>query len=140
MWTPEKAAKYQRIYHKKNKTKLDSYAKEWNKTTGYGKKRYQADKENMKAKAREYNFRTRAAIFELLGKVCGRCGFEDMRALQIDHVNGGGSKENKSLIGVTKYTYILKKVADGSTDYQILCANCNWIKRCENGEVRKSNK
>ena len=79
----------------------------------------------------EYAERIRNEVFVLLGSVCVRCGFDDKRALQIDHINGGGSREN-SLIG----TYgIRKKILSGSIEgYQLLCSNCNWIKRAENDE------
>jgi hypothetical protein len=72
----------------------------------------------------------RAAIFALLGDICVQCGFADKRALQIDHKHGGGCKERKR-IGDYK---VLKRVLEHPEEYQILCANCNWIKRAVNGE------
>lgn len=30
--------------------------------------------------------------------------------------------------------HLLEVVADKTGKYQLLCANCNWIKRSENGE------
>lgn len=66
-----------------------------------------------------------------LGAQCEYCGFNDMRALQIDHVNGDGHKER----AVRKS--ICRNIALDLTDitrYQLLCANCNWIKRIENNE------
>jgi len=76
----------------------------------------------------------RRNAFDILGNKCVRCGFSDIRALQIDHVNGGGVKENRT-IGTTG---ICKNVIAGSKDYQLLCANCNWIKKTENGEIAKN--
>jgi hypothetical protein len=70
------------------------------------------------------------AVTKLGGK-CVKCGFSDVRALQIDHVNGGGGKEIRS-IGVKKM-YSLA-IRDSEHKYQLLCANCNWIKRHENKE------
>lgn len=83
---------------------------------------------------RRYNARIRKMLIELLGGHCVKCGFSDSRALQVDHINGGGSKENKNLKGM-KNVQILKKVLGGSKEYQLLCANCNWIKRFENDET-----
>jgi hypothetical protein len=60
-----------------------------------------------------------------------------MRALQIDHVNGGGTKERKIYNGQNRYAIILKRLLENSKEYQILCANCNWIKRYNNNENRK---
>ena len=74
----------------------------------------------------------RMEALEALGPVCVRCGFEDVRALQIDHVNGGGADEFKAMGNYRMY----KKVCDPVNHhlYQVLCANCNWIKRHENDE------
>lgn len=63
----------------------------------------------------------------VLGPICVNCGFTDTRALQIDHVNGGGCKERRKT-GGTRAIYA--KIARGNIEgYQVLCANCNWIKR-----------
>lgn len=86
---------------------------------------------------RQHYFKIRDAIFAVLGHECVRCGFSDMRALQIDHVNGGGSRaQAEKGAGRSYYKTILDGVLIGSDDYQILCANCNWIKRSENDENR----
>ena len=76
--------------------------------------------------------RLRIAVLAFLGNKCCRCGFNDPRALQIDHVNGGGKQELKN---VSRHTYYRKVLADTQGRYQLLCANCNWIKRTENGET-----
>lgn len=68
-----------------------------------------------------------------LGSVCTRCGFTDARALQIDHVEGGGKRELASLENKAYLEKVLVSVPGVS--YQLLCANCNWIKRVENDEV-----
>jgi hypothetical protein len=86
---------------------------------------------------KEYNARLKKAVFDILGRRCVTCGFNDERALQIDHVKGGGSEERKTKGGRYIYSIVLKNIADGKKDYQILCTNCNWIKRAENGECRK---
>jgi len=77
-------------------------------------------------------------IYDKLGHVCFKCGFSDKRALQIDHVNGGGNKEHKEIKSAT--TYLQKVIADTLGTYQILCANCNWIKRMERREHPRGNK
>lgn len=74
----------------------------------------------------------RNAVLEVLGNKCKMCGFTDKRALQIDHVHGGGSAETRIFgTGVDYYRQMFQHIED----YQILCANCNWIKRAENQEV-----
>lgn len=87
---------------------------------------------------RERRWKIKKEIFELLGNCCKRCGFEDKRALQIDHVHGNGNKEFKKFRNaMTYYFHVLKKIRKGSKDYQLLCANCNWIKRHEKNEERR---
>jgi len=91
----------------------------------------------MRVKNKEYWQSIRDEIFSLLGGKCVKCGYADKRALQIDHVKGGGTKEMlKTRSSYTHYKNILQAIKEGSTEYQILCANCNWIKRYENGEDR----
>ena len=72
----------------------------------------------------------RKKVLMFLGGKCKRCGFEDVRALQIDHVNGGGAKEIRRLGATSMY----RRVFRHPEEYQLLCANCNWIKREERGE------
>ena len=72
-------------------------------------------------------------IIEKLGGKCVRCGFEDIRALQIDHKDGGGNQHIKSFNGNFRNYYKSIRSSDLS-GFQILCANCNWIKRYENRE------
>lgn len=88
---------------------------------------------------KRYCLKLRNITLEALGGKCVRCGFNDPRALQIDHINGGGSKERKkikpSASGFNKI--VLKSFLAGENKYQLLCANCNWIKRVENKEHKK---
>jgi hypothetical protein len=99
-------------------------AKEWRKSY--------AERERALARARNANsgdaylsrrhsYRwIRAKLIEAYGSKCVRCGFDDSRALQIDHVNGGGSKEQRML---GAYHMAKKQLAEvGSGEYQLLCA------------------
>jgi hypothetical protein len=65
------------------------------------------------------------------------CGFDDVRALCIDHVNGGGTQEQLRFGGkasITYYRYVRDKISAGSDAYQVLCSNHNAIKRYERNE------
>ena len=77
----------------------------------------------------------RDEILTLLGYKCVNCGFCDKRALAIDHKFGGGTKE-RNKIGGGYYSHVLKKIKNGSDEYQLLCFNCNQIKKVENNEER----
>lgn len=79
----------------------------------------------------------RREMLDLLGGKCIRCGFEDERALQIDHINGGGIKERKNFNTKDFHRLVLKSIKNKENKYQLLCANCNWIKRHEREEWGK---
>jgi len=74
----------------------------------------------------QWRGRMRKAALEKLGNKCARCGFDDVRALQIDHIKSVGHKDRPA-------HYITEKdVVEGDTSkYQLRCSNCNWIKRAE---------
>jgi hypothetical protein len=86
-----------------------------------------------------HNLRVRDKTIVFMGGKCVRCGFSDHRALQIDHINGGGSRARRTL--KLKTPALRKQILNDSVwhkKYQLLCANCNWIKRWENNELSKS--
>ena len=83
-------------------------------------------KPNERANHKRYRDKTRQTAIDHLGGICIECGFSDPRALQFDHINGCPSDERKwtqvkTFLDVLKYK--------PNTKYQLLCANCNWIKR-----------
>ena len=98
-------------------------------------------RKNNRAKIREsqrrYHRRIKEELFNLLGNKCVKCGFADKRALQIDHINGGGCKELKLYSSKDYRRVVLKSLKNKENKYQLLCANCNWIKRDTNNELYK---
>ena len=81
----------------------------------------------------------RQAILFLLGDKCAKCGIDDPRVLQVDHIYGGGHQD-RQLFGSGGTWAFTKDVLQHTTrKYQLLCANCNWIKRWERGEMVKPN-
>lgn len=109
---PDKVKQHRKDYYSKHKKKLNKYEKEkW---------------QELRLKA-----------IEKLGGRCssvecrwvnedGSKGCVDTRALQVDHVNGGGTKERKQIGYRQLYRKVIK---DTENTYQLLCANCNWIKK-----------
>ena len=83
---------------------------------------------------KRYSHGLRKKILEKFGSKCIQCGFNDIRALQVDHINGGGCREWFGLGSSMRMKAVLN---DKENKYQLLCANCNWIKRAEKGEIRK---
>ena len=90
-------------------------------------------------RTRLYSRRVAAArlwAVRALGGKCANCGYKDRRALQIDHIHGDGAAERASGFGRGSVPFWRRVLDIGSARYQVLCANCNWIKRLENHEVR----
>jgi len=86
-----------------------------------------------RGRSAKYTENLRTQVYDLLGHTCRKCDFSDKRALQIDHVHGGGNEEHAQIKNAQKF--LKKVIAEAATGaYQILCANCNWIKRHERDE------
>lgn len=78
---------------------------------------------------------------DLLGRKCvgpdcrwqgadGTMGCTEISCLQLDHVNNDGAKDRReSRYGRSDYRKIYLAIRGGSTRYQVLCANCNWLKK-----------
>lgn len=76
----------------------------------------------------------RHELLTAYGGCCARCGFKDPRALQIDHVEGGGSKHWREAVSQTSFMKeMLASVGTGR--FQCLCTSCNWRKRYERNET-----
>lgn len=75
--------------------------------------------------------RSRLIVMAHLGGKCVSCGFADYRALQFDHVKEKGLTHLRSQ---TWRKYHQEILDDTEGRFQLLCANCNWIKRYENEE------
>ncbi len=90
------------------------------------------NRQALRDKAKVYRRELKRRVLERYGLVCQYCGFEDIRALQIDHIHDNGAEERKALGGQQVsgwrfYEHLSKqKYPDG---YQTLCANCNMIKQ-----------
>ena len=69
---------------------------------------------------------------------CVNCGFDDIRALSIDHINGGGRKHIRGLYGRGgAHFYRLLRRNGYPEGYQTLCMNCQWVKRFDKREWGK---
>lgn len=88
---------------------------------------------------RENKIKQYIRIISVLGTECAICGFDDPRALQLDHINGGGSKILKDEYKGNAYRMWtdIVKLSDQElkANFQILCANHNLIKKFTETEV-----
>ncbi len=126
--TPEKYLASSRNWKNNNKEKCKEDRKNY----------YDENKMKERGTHKKYMTKMRTFILSRFGTKCNHCGFDDVRALQIDHINGGGRKERITLGDSTSNYY--RKLRDLPSDelyktYQLLCANCNMIKVTVNREI-----
>jgi len=131
-------------YHKKYSIEWEKNNKE--KRIGYYRKFYYKHREEILLKSKlnrkknEQSYQVRARryhrkkieIFKRYGgetPKCVWCGEERYECLQIDHIYDDGNKERNSIGGGENFYYWLLKQPYQPERYQILCANCNCIKR-----------
>jgi hypothetical protein len=125
---------YRKAYMRKWLRENPGYVKQKNRDRYLGRSTEWREKERIRLK--KYHDEVRRKAMERLGGKCSRCGFSDWRALQFDHVKGGGRKLRDKR-GYNLAAQILRgRHPEGK--FQLLCANCNWIKRWENGELGRT--
>lgn len=94
------------------------------------------NKERFKKYYLEYRRKLRQHLLVALGGKCVRCGETDWRCLQVDHIHGHGRQHIRTAATSTVMyqNRILREIKNGSKEYQLLCANCNWRKMYEQNE------
>ena len=125
----ERLLEYSRQYYHKHKLEYAEHSRRY----------WQSHKAELKEKHRR---RWQALKIEILnhysgGKLaCVKCGFNDIRALSIDHIKGDGAKHRR-VEGAGSAVWHWLKRSDYPEGYQTLCMNCPFIKKMENREFRK---
>lgn len=90
------------------------------KASGKGKYWYHANDQRL---------RTIAISHYSNGKnCCALCGFNDIRALTIDHIDNNGNEHRKTFNTTINAWLHTHNYPDC---FQVLCCNCNWIKEVE---------
>ncbi len=78
-------------------------------------------------RSRESARRLRKDIFDAYGHICRCCGETEEAFLQLDHVNGGGTLDQKA--GISSYKLWRRLRKEGyPPGFQTLCAKCNLSK------------
>lgn len=91
--------------------------------------------------AHDYRSRQRQLVFDHYSKGtnrCNMCGESRAACLSIDHINGGGTQHKKSLkeVGISSfYGWLIR--SNYPKGYQVLCMNCQWVKRVLNNEMKR---
>lgn len=78
--------------------------------------------------------KARLEAIEKLGGKCVKCRISDIRVLQFDHKNNDGFKDRREY-KARGTAFFHRIIRDNGKRFQLLCANCNWIKRFELKEV-----
>lgn len=127
---------YYKQYYKEHSKEKIAYINDWNKNNKKKLLLYHKKYQKEYRKTHGYKNRhteQRMKLLQLLGNKCIRCGFSDSRALQFDHIDDDGYLDKinlKSTRGMMYFYYRNPEIA--KKKLQIMCANCNWIKRFEN--------
>jgi len=125
---------YLNRWRQANKEKIKKQAETWRKKNPekirtIQQRRYQKYKSIFALKARTKRQNIKYKIFDKFSNQCALCNNTDKRTFQVDHVNGGGTQDRLLLYGDKFYKAVLQDITG---KYQLLCANCNQIKRWEN--------
>jgi hypothetical protein len=113
------------------KPETEYYGCQWTKKMASGKvKVYKGRVQPCKRckNARSQNARKKA--ISILGGKCMNCGETDLRVLQVNHLNGGGSKENSKRGARAVWADVIK---GNREDVDVRCANCNILYDYERG-------
>jgi hypothetical protein len=128
---------YDHKYHLEHKAEISKRHIKWAKNNkervrAIALKCYYKNRETTTERRHRWAKQLRIKVLESLGNKCVRCGISDPRVLQIDHINGGGRKEAEKT--GRNLTYFNKVIKNEHKEYQLLCSNCNWIKKYEKNE------
>ena len=140
---PEKKRANDRAYREKNKEKLKLKSKEY----------YQKNREVINQKARSYAKENATRIkeyhkgyykkirLEVLARIdpaikCAMCGCDDTRFLEVNHIKGGGRKEQQGFkdeghASSQNIIMLIHKGKRGVEDLNLLCRVCNSIDHLE---------
>ena len=119
--------------------RMNLYRRRWKKAhpskDARSKREYKKrNREIVLSAERRRRWKIRLKVISSLGGRCSRCGTDDPRVLQVNHVHGGGQQELRKL-HLTNQQFHLR-IANGShtTDgLNLLCANCNVLYEYERG-------
>ena len=117
-----------RAYRLKNKEKYAAYKRKY----------YLKNKEECDKRAKDNMVKLKHEVFlhySPNGIKCERCSYNGMRALSIDHINGGGNTHRRSLVGNARgggiWFYRWLKKNNYPLGFRVLCMNCQFEERCD---------
>jgi len=136
---PSRSREYQRIWNRLHSTNTHYWKHRDTNKLVYARHYYNLNKKKLKEKNHQRRLSIKITLFSMFGSKCKKCGFTDHRALQLDHIKGDGAKMRRYTTlqrsRLRYYLWLLNNPEYTLNQIQLLCANCNWIKRYENDEV-----
>lgn len=146
MRATEKQKEYMHQYYVKNREKALKRMKEYHNThreyrSKYHKGYYIKNRERILRHDKEYQTKHREdykkyrqerklkvlqKISGLTKPICVGCGCDDLRLLEINHINGGGRRERRTI----SYPLLLAHILNGTRktkDLNVRCRGCNAI-------------
>jgi len=92
---------------------------------------YVKNREVVKASKKRYrdNMKIKVLRHYSHGTMKCKCGYSDTRALCIDHINGGGVQHRKKIGESNLYIWLVRN--NYPKGFQVLCHNCNIVKKIE---------
>ncbi len=109
----------------KPKTRVSIYC---SRNCGY-RTQYRQNRPQRQVKNRRQADERHQKVAALLGGVCVKCGISDWRVLQVNHINGGGQKEQRRGRSEGR-PHMYQDILTGrrsTDDLDLRCANCNVL-------------
>jgi hypothetical protein len=153
----EKRAEYKKKYNAEHESQIKAKSKRYHdanveklkkkSSDYYAKHKIQAKLKNQQYridhqdKILQHQLEIKIGVLAHYGNgkcACVKCGFDNVKALSIDHINGGGNdhrrKDNISG-GLEFYRWLIRN--NYPKEYQTLCMNCQYIKKVDNREIAR---
>lgn len=138
---PERHNEFNRKWRENHKEQIKQYLERNKEHIKKLHQEYQVKhRDKIRVANKDYQFHLKMDVLKHYSESnppkCKRCGFTDIRTLQLDHIDGGGrqARQNNSTMrgGTAFYSYLRRN--NYPDNLQVLCANCNFIKKFENKE------
>lgn len=146
----EEVRSYMQRYRDKNRDKYNAYHREWRRKNKAKLSAREVErrklgiaamtKDELKAfriaeveKTRRMHEATKEIVFSHYGWRCACCGETERAFLSMDHVNNDGYKDRVGKSRSSSKLYRKIKKQGFPNTYQVLCMNCNFGKRMNNG-------
>lgn len=126
-------------FHKKTKRYQYQWFRDMNNPKQYVCKKCHniQDRDGNNRRTLKQYHEIRQFIVKTLGSKCVKCGFSDIHILQVDHIMGGGGEQIKKLGWSNWHVYRFYRAHQDliTQELQLLCPNCNALKRIDNDEM-----